>query len=388
MHSPTVQPDEVAQGYAGRLLRLNGCDVPRIWSGQSFARYLASHSPTARVRPWLEALAEPTGLTPENFLRYHTLKPFFNAVMVGDDPRWLLQTHARHLSPSASAPSHFCAECVSEDHSFWGFAYWRRTHQLPGVTRCVKHQTGLWVSKAPGSFLNAPDSQCGNPEPLSDAVVHDAKTNTRIDLYTEICLTLLEGHQPISLDIMVTVLQGQARALGMKRRPGVLGVHISDVAAQWFPGPWQRKYFPDLGNKIRHQYLPFLDRTYSSRNVAYPATAYALALASIFDTADEAMTAIRTEQLDRQQTAKSHSKRSSTLSQVAPEAAITSAWRLFLDGLSVKQACDLHSVDKNDLEALLRSAVVSADKRSDRWTSGRRKKAAIHHPRNDADSVD
>lgn len=379
MHVPTLQSDETTQGYVGRLLALNGCDVQRLWSDPIFARHLARHPPSRHARPWLEALAGITGLSPEKFLQYHTLAPFFNAVMVGESLTWPIQTHTHAIRLSSSAPGHFCADCVSEDYSFWGFSYWRRTHQLPGVAWCPKHQTGLWVSNAPGSFLHAPGSRSGNLEPPNDAEVHDGKTNLRVRLYTEICLALLEGHRPISLDTMVTVLQARAKVLGMKSRPGVPGLHISDLAVQWFVGAWQERYFPDLGNKVRDRYLPSLDRTYSSRRVAYPATAYALALATIFDTADEAIAAIRTEQLKGQQVSNFQSKGSSPPPlPLLHGTAIASAWHLFLGGVSMKDACDLYSIDKNEFEALLRSAIVTASDRSDSWNSDHRENGAVH----------
>jgi hypothetical protein len=36
-----------------------------------------------------------------------------------------------------------CACCVDEDHTLYGMPYWHRSHQLPGVTTCHRHQTIL-----------------------------------------------------------------------------------------------------------------------------------------------------------------------------------------------------------------------------------------------------
>lgn len=370
MHVPALQPDEAAQGYVGRILALNGCDTQRLWSDPLFASHLARHPPTQRARPWLEALAGINGLSVDSFLRHHTLTPFFNAFTVDDSPTWSSEMHTRAIRPNSGTRGHFCLDCVREDYSFWGFSYWRRAHQLPGVAWCPKHGTGLWVCNGVESFNHAPGSRPGKLEPPNDGEVADATANPRIRLYAEICLMLLDGHRPISLDTMVTVLQARTKALGLKSRPGVPGRHISDLAIDMFAGPWQQSYFPDLSTKVCGQssYLPSLDRTYSSRSVAYPAAAYALALATIFDTADEAMTAIRTEQLKGQQAANFPGIGLSALPTLPQGTAIASAWHLFLAGASVKDACEVSSIDRNEFEALLRSAVTTASDLSDSRT--------------------
>lgn len=41
------------------------------------------------------------------------------------------------------SPARHCVQCVAADHVKYGYARWRRTHQLPGVLVCVEHLVPL-----------------------------------------------------------------------------------------------------------------------------------------------------------------------------------------------------------------------------------------------------
>ena len=58
--------------------------------------------------------------------------------------RLLNVTGAARASPSSLQ---FCRECYADDIERFGFSYWRRIHQLPGVFVCDRHECSLAASK-------------------------------------------------------------------------------------------------------------------------------------------------------------------------------------------------------------------------------------------------
>jgi hypothetical protein len=47
----------------------------------------------------------------------------------------------------SSMPLHYCQDCLLEDVSAFGYAYWHRAHQLPSVVLCPVHLSPLCISK-------------------------------------------------------------------------------------------------------------------------------------------------------------------------------------------------------------------------------------------------
>lgn len=48
----------------------------------------------------------------------------------------------------------YCPACVAEDFQAYGETYWRRLHQMPGVSYCVQHKVRLRESGLPVSEMN------------------------------------------------------------------------------------------------------------------------------------------------------------------------------------------------------------------------------------------
>lgn len=56
-----------------------------------------------------------------------------------------------HSALSTFAPRRCCRQCVEADRDEFGTAYWHRSHQLPGVLICSRHQVPLHSSRHPTS---------------------------------------------------------------------------------------------------------------------------------------------------------------------------------------------------------------------------------------------
>jgi hypothetical protein len=111
------------------------------------------------VPPHLETLAarvpgEPA-VTLEDFLTTNTLLPLFqpflgkrshsnkHGSLIDRLPRRVVGKHG---------DAYLCVECTIEATESFGFGYWHRSHQAPGVTACWKHGTSL-LSNCPNCTL-------------------------------------------------------------------------------------------------------------------------------------------------------------------------------------------------------------------------------------------
>ena len=140
---PKPQPDEIVFGYRGRIKVLNlykkNAELMADLRNKLGDPELVSAKSTART------LALASGVPIDQFVRLHSLLPLFRAlpwddihVLHGDPSRPDL-IDAFGSKPWAKTGVRFCAECIREDMDYWGFAYWRRIHQLPGIHACYKH---------------------------------------------------------------------------------------------------------------------------------------------------------------------------------------------------------------------------------------------------------
>ena len=115
-------------------------------------------------------------MDPVKLIEHHTLIPYWESVspfpLSASQYRELVQAkHANsryRLNCWRRQPMQFCLQCVQEDGKSLGEPIWRRTHQLPGVSVCLKHR--CWLSHTCEScgwqssirFLSYPSGECPN----------------------------------------------------------------------------------------------------------------------------------------------------------------------------------------------------------------------------------
>lgn len=156
----TPLPDETLFSWCSRYHRLtaNGLDAttciqlfghPRIGSGHDFP---------ARIDALVGNSNGVLG-TAEQIIRDRTLLPFYLpfkhrylaqqavAAMRGDGVGHLkYQLGLLTGGLGAAHPLKACPSCVQYDLDKFGWAYWHRSHQLPGAWWCLKHKAPLQVS--------------------------------------------------------------------------------------------------------------------------------------------------------------------------------------------------------------------------------------------------
>lgn len=162
---PELQPDELLYSFLGRLIAYNALYDPRTYLQLLFGtrdivpgidlptrlaplqQYLGAFSPFAST----DELIDVGTLYPYHrpFLTTERHKAIHQILLIGGGKglKTLMGRVANRFG--ASPPLRFCMCCASEDIARHGAPYWRRSHQLPGVTCCIQHRVELVVHTHP-----------------------------------------------------------------------------------------------------------------------------------------------------------------------------------------------------------------------------------------------
>lgn len=153
-------PDETLFSWCSRYHRLTVNGLDRNTCLQLFGHHRAgtAHDFPARVGTFAVLTKGMLGTAPE-IIQQRTLLSFylpFRPERLGRQAEQALCGHGiGHLKYrlglltsglGAAHPLKACSSCISEDVNLYGWAYWRRSHQLPGVWLCPKHYEPLKVS--------------------------------------------------------------------------------------------------------------------------------------------------------------------------------------------------------------------------------------------------
>lgn len=145
---PQILPDEIVCGHLARVYRINGL-TRNTRPFHSWVLNKLHKSDRNHNFAKLEMEAVACDMSIEKTARLHTTLPFARFIKRGDETFPASTGYARPPSGLWEPPScsfgKFCPDCVEEDLDFWGFAYARRTHLLPGVYWCTKHGTCLKI---------------------------------------------------------------------------------------------------------------------------------------------------------------------------------------------------------------------------------------------------
>lgn len=142
--------------------------LPDEWAPGAFARYLAVIGPQSKSRfrwqrnrmlrsnlgvgnsdcPAIELLSEICATPVSTIIKSHTLLPFKHAIAKGqggqDGGSTISSSEIeRNWNESPSGHIKACRQCAYGDRRSIGYAYWRLSHQLPGILRCSKHGSEL-----------------------------------------------------------------------------------------------------------------------------------------------------------------------------------------------------------------------------------------------------
>lgn len=229
------------------------------------------------VSPYLEAMASRLpGDAATNFvtlIRENTLLPLFKPFLGkradadgGSDilsrlPRWVVGNHGE---------SYLCIECVKEAKQEFGFGYWMRSHQAPGVSACWKHGCELVSScshcefpfQHRGKCLSAPWYPCKHcareidQMPVTPAAEHE-KNFAR---YVQELLQL--DMDPIPPDLLSRLYRKRIQELGFVRGAQTARDGNPRMTAM-------TKFTADLTQLFGGEFIAKVDKAYASGRTSF-----------------------------------------------------------------------------------------------------------------------
>lgn len=166
-----------------------------------------------------------------------------------------------------------------------GGSIWYRSHQLRGVVTCGKHGVGL-KSVAPRSIDKLPHSLLADLVAVPIDIVDDALSRPLARRYAQFCEMLAARTEPYTTEQFTAAISNRISLLdpATKSRPVRVSRYIQDQQ----DSRWLQEYFPKLQRIRGLSNLNSLDRVGIRLDLGYSTPYYALALASLFETVDDA----------------------------------------------------------------------------------------------------
>jgi hypothetical protein len=290
-------PDELDRSYLGRLLRING-----LRTEEEIVNLLAQWANVAeysrREICCLDLLGRAAHMELPQFVRRHTTLPLRRAItsympdLAHGSPAsqsMLRMTGMRLARPAA----YFCVECIGSDQEIYGMSYWRRDHQLPGVTSCAEHRTALRYVDDAKAFLEAPSRFEANSHLVDEAWAQSDLEHSGIQRFLAISRQLINLDKPIDVKTARVVLRERASSRELCTHAyGTKKSLLSDQVLADFPKDWLATVFPALADKTPGAQLNQVDGVLYLSTSASSVTPYILACSVLFDSADEVLRAV------------------------------------------------------------------------------------------------
>lgn len=278
--------------YRGRVERING-----LWSASSngdssrpILQDWAMHQANLSRPPLLiETLALLADMQIDQFVDRHTMVPLQGSHF------WTRgqATSARSALQGALRPfrsgAYFCPKCVNEDIKQRGFAHWRRSHQIPGLSWCIKHQEALWVVNVPRAFYWPLSQIASEGSPIESEFVKKTRDVPAIAHFVEIETYLLEHptQRPSSgiWGPLQTIACSGGYSFGWLSSSSKL---FSDRLLQVYPFEWLCTVISNFNSKVQGQPFSPIDLP----NSRYPITNYIAVLCAFVDDSSAALEAL------------------------------------------------------------------------------------------------
>lgn len=285
-------PDELSNGYMGRLARANGFDaIPK------FDQFLDVSVRCGRSRHGLrvsrvEALSEVAGMSLQSYLKAHTMLSLWQGVVGAegglDSERNLFHALQAYGTRASRSLLYYCPECAKADVAFHGMSYWRREHQLAGVYGCSKHERPLACAPLT-SVIDAP-AMIGDDGALCTELFELSETCEAIQRARDLAHGLLHSDTRRSTEEAFQSLRPHLRAAGIDGYTYLATKStLFELIFDTYPWEWIRSSFADDQLSAPDQ----LFREFAGRfvPVARPSAFWVLVLATaaVVESSDEAM---------------------------------------------------------------------------------------------------
>lgn len=247
--------------------------------------------------PRLHALALSAQVAPMEYARAHSMLPSHRVAAKAGQ----IAPHGSEAAVSFSRllgmetqkkGGYVCLDCIADDLATARFTWFRRAHHLTGVDWCWEHGTALsWVDST-NPFDSVPHlwRSDGKTKPMQ---VHQATLpkDGLVRRFVDIAIGLLSRPRPVSCTVLNGALAIRARKLGLRISEKGAAPLVSDrlmdqADADWLVG------VGSMENKRRGTFHNRIDIITKSPSVAGAGESYALVLATLFDSAQDALAVV------------------------------------------------------------------------------------------------
>jgi hypothetical protein len=293
----SIQQGELAEAFLGRLARINGANSEAaIYSIMKNTFYQPEDK--GRKIPHFDYLSRSLNVPLKNFVSQHTTIPFRRAIASYEGKF----AHGTYKNDSMLAysgfrqtrkGSYFCRKCVSQDIRNFGFSYWRRDHQLPGVMSCHEHEYALNYTDKKEAFFFCPTEYLKTSKTIDPNWAASVHENIYVSRFLAISRTLIEQEFPFEVKKVRLVLREQAEMKAFSTKNGECERPlISDEILSLFPEDWLATVFPDLLEKRPREKMHKSDGVVYLSTAASSVESYILASCVLFDSEDDAIQAL------------------------------------------------------------------------------------------------
>lgn len=252
-HIPEIMPDEYFSGYLERFSRANGLKNVQL-AIKSLKNTVRKNYPELKYFSTIWFFSNALNISMNELIHRHTLWPLGKSLLSGAkcqlEEKTVLNTQKRNALPSNMENEYICRHCVEEDLKYWGFAYWRRSHAIPGIEWCSKHNKCLESAISKKSFQNPPSFYISNN--LTNSI-EDSEINKQYPFlvrYMQITSDFVE------VDILLDDQSAKSTIINKMKSNKPLGTkffvskEIDSLMSEKLPQNWIKKYHPSLLDPI------------------------------------------------------------------------------------------------------------------------------------------
>lgn len=246
-------PDELAFSYQITLVYSNGYSC---WN--ELVKRLGSNNNQETQLSTIQILSECCSMSVPDFVCHHTIRPFARA---------FTHIHQRQPIPHGCEESdhlrrsllrlarkelYVCPACAQEDRLSAGRSYWRRSHQIPGVDWCPKHEVGLLYcdqSNARHEPLDVIEQAIvctDSPYPVCGSVARR---------YAELVGFVLEKNLPFPMTNLKRLVRERMKNAGLSRSRWERGPLLSDFVLAQSPNDWLMRLGLNANRKHAHSVI-------------------------------------------------------------------------------------------------------------------------------------
>lgn len=285
-------PDELDRSFLGRLTRLNGLQT-KAEIVEMLTLSCSVSGPILRNSCTLELLGNSTRMAMPEFVQWHSMMPLRRGITenwpknLHGDPtnRSMLRLSGMRLARQAA---YFCTVCVETDLTDIGMSYWRRDHQIPGMSACGDHLNALCYVDDINAFSYAPSEFLATRMAVAIAWADAQYCHVGIRNFIALSRILIRQPRPIPANLLTALLRERARRHGWRRNSKSF---LSDLIWSRFPEDWLLNVLPEFSGKIKGEQLKMVDRVLYSE-AAVSSTSFILASSLLFETAEELFTSL------------------------------------------------------------------------------------------------